>query len=72
MLQVNWLNLQIAENWHDLGDWNRLVWFKDVKQTRNVLLDVKLDLKRLKRQIFDPPDISHVFVRNLLELFHLV
>jgi len=69
VLEVDALDLQVAEDRYDFGDGDLLRRLKDVKQTGNVLLNVERHIERLEGHIFDAPNVGHVLVCDLLKLF---
>ncbi len=63
MSQIWRLNLQVAKDGQNLGHGYIFADFENVKKTRNVFLDIKLDSQRLESHILDSPQISHLAIR---------
>ena len=79
MGQVGSLNLQIAKDSKDLGHGHLAAHFENVKETRDVLLNVKLHSQRLECHVLDPPHVGHPTVSThlkfgnaLKEVVHIV
>ena len=60
MRQIGRLNLEVAEDGQDFGNWHLTSHLKDVKETRDVLLDVQLDAEGLEGHVFYSPQIRHL------------
>ena len=72
MLEIVRLDLQEAKHGHDFA--NRHTWsgLKQIEETWNVLLHVKLDLDVGEGWAWLLPHILQPLVGNLLELVHLL
>ena len=68
MRQVRCLDLQVAEDGQYLGHRHLAAHLENIEETRDVLLDVKLDAKGLESHVLDPPHIRHLNVRGHFEL----
>ena len=72
MGQVHSLDFQVSEHCQDFCDWHLFADFEDIKETRNILLDVQLDSQRLVSHVLDTPEISDLTVSLLLKLSNVL
>ena len=60
MRQVCGLDLQVAEHGQYLCHGHLSAYFENIEEARDVLLNIKLDAKRLESHVLDPPHV-HIF-----------
>ena len=60
MRQVCGLDLQVAEHGQYLCHGHLTAYFENIEEARDVLLNIKLDAKRLESHVLDPPHV-HIF-----------
>ena len=70
MLEVVRLDLQEAEDTHDLADWHSWIRLNQVEQTWDILLHVELHLDVLERWPDNLPVVLQSLICNLFELVY--
>ena len=60
MCQVRGLDLQVAKDGQYLCHGHLSAHFENIEEARDVLLNIKLDAKRLESHVLDPPHV-HIF-----------